>query len=213
MPLSYAKISRLPLHPALCARLTTMKRHRKVLNLLFFLGLITVALFASFLLAEYIAHDHSSRELIQEYGYFGILLVSFVAGLNLFVPIPAATFVPVFTAAGISLFEIIILLIVGTMAANLLSFYLGRYGGTVATTHYPEIQKKLVRLYSSKKKWVPHFVFGFSALIPLPDEVFLIPLGIVGVKLRHIIIPLILGTSIYQTLAALGVDNLFRYII
>lgn len=196
-----------------CATLTHMKRHRKVFNLLFFIGLICAALFASFLLAEYIATDHSSRELIQEYGYFGILLVSFVAGLNLFVPIPAATFVPVFTAAGISLFEIIVLLVIGTMAANLLSFYLGRYGGSLAKNNYPEIQKKLVSLYTRRKKWVPHFVFAFSALVPLPDEVFLIPLGIVGVKLRHIIVPLILGTTIYQSLAAFGVDNLFRYVI
>jgi membrane protein YqaA with SNARE-associated domain len=189
-----------------------MKKYRKVLNALFFILLIGAALYASFLLAEYIATDPSSRELIQDYGYFGILLVSFVAGLNLFIPIPAAAFVPIFTAAGISLIEIILLLIVGTMAANLLSFYLGRFGGNITKNNYPHIQKKLTGLYSRHKKWVPYFVFAFSATIPLPDEVFLIPLGIVGVKLRHIIIPLILGTAVYQTIAALGVENLFRWL-
>jgi membrane protein DedA with SNARE-associated domain len=188
-----------------------MTRRKKVFNLILFLGLISAALFGSFLLADFITSDYSSREIIQGYGYFGILLVSFVAGLNLFVPIPAATFVPVFTAGGISLPEVIIFLIIGTMAANLLSYYLGRFGGDITRSHYPKLQKKLVVLYSNNRKWLPYFVFGFAAFIPLPDEVYLIPLGIVGVKLKQFIIPLILGTATYQTLAALGVDNLFRY--
>lgn len=188
-----------------------MTRRKKVFNLILFLGLISAALFGSFLLADYIANDHTSRELIQDYGYFGILLVSFVAGLNFIVPIPAATFVPVFTAGGISLPEIILFLVLGTMAANLLSYYLGRYGGTITNSHYPTIQKKLLSLYRGKSKWLPYFVFGFAAFIPLPDEVYLIPLGIIGVKLKQFIIPLVLGTATYQTLATLGVDNLFRF--
>lgn len=188
-----------------------MTRRKKVFNIILFLGLISAALFGSFLLAEYIATDLSSRELIQDYGYFGILLVSFVAGLNMFVPIPAATFVPVFTAGGISLPEIILFLVIGTMAANLLSYYLGYYGGTITKSHYPNLQKKLLTLYQGKSKWLPYFVFGFASFIPLPDEVYLIPLGIIGIKLRHFIVPLVLGTATYQTLASLGVDNLFRY--
>ncbi|OGG66073.1 hypothetical protein A3I99_02150 [Candidatus Kaiserbacteria bacterium RIFCSPLOWO2_02_FULL_45_11b] len=188
-----------------------MTRRKKVFNIILFLGLISAALFASFILADYIANNHSSRELIQDYGYFGILLVSFVAGLNMFVPIPAATFVPVFTAGGISLPEIIFFLIIGTMAANLLSYYLGQFGGKITKSHYPNLQKKLVTLYSSKRKWLPYFVFGFAAFIPLPDEVYLIPLGIIGVRLTQFIIPLIIGTTVYQGLAAFGVDNLFRF--
>lgn len=188
-----------------------MTRRKKVFNLILFLGLISAALFGSFLLAEYISSDNSSRELIQDYGYFGIVLVSFVAGLNFILPIPAATFVPIFTAGGISLPEIILFLIIGTMAANLLSYYIGRYGGTVAESHYPKLQKKLLSLYRNQSRWLPYFVFGFAAFIPLPDEVYLIPLGIIGVKLKQFIIPLILGTATYQTLAALGVDNLFRF--
>src|SRR3989344_4666596 len=179
-----------------------MTRRKKVFNIILFLGLISAALFASFILADYIANNHSSRELIQDYGYFGILLVSFVAGLNMFVPIPAATFVPVFTAGGISLPEIIFFLIIGTMAANLLSYYLGQFGGKITKSHYPNLQKKLVTLYSSKRKWLPYFVFGFAAFIPL---------GIMGVRVTQFIIPLSIGTTVYQGLAAFGVDNLFRF--
>ena len=190
-----------------------MTTKRKALNVFLFLLLLASGLTASFFLSQYVANSDASQLLIQQYGYLGILAVSFIAGLNLFIPIPAATFVPVFTAGGISLFEIIVLLVIGTMAANLLSYYLGRYGGKITHTHYPELQKKLVSLYTKRKKWLVYFVFLFTALMPLPDEVFLIPLGVIGVKLKQFIIPLTLGTICYQTLAAFGVHNIFKYFL
>lgn len=190
-----------------------MTKRKKALNVFLFLFILAGGLTVTFFLSQHVANSDTSQLLIQQYGYIGILAVSFIAGLNLFIPIPAATFVPIFTAGGISLFEIIVLLVIGTMAANLLSYFLGLYGGKITTTHYPELQKKLMKLYQKRKKWLVYFVFFFTALMPLPDEVFLIPLGIVGVKLRQFIIPLTLGTICYQTLAAFGVHNVFKYFL
>ena len=190
-----------------------MTKRKKALNVFLFLLILGGGLAASFFLSQYVANSDASQSLIQEFGHIGIIVVSFIAGLNLFIPIPAATFVPVFTAGGISLPEIIVLLVVGTMAANLLSYFLGVYGGKITNTHYPELQKKLIGLYQKKKEWLVYLVFLFTALMPLPDEVFLIPLGIVGVKLRQFIIPLVLGTICYQTLAAFGVHNIFKYFL
>lgn len=167
----------------------------------------------TFFLSQHVSSNEASQQLIQNFGYIGIFAISFIAGLNLFIPIPAATFVPVFTAGGISLFEIIVFLVIGTMAANLLSYFLGIYGGKISNAHYPELQKKLIRLYQKRKKWLVYFVFIFTALMPLPDEVFLIPLGVVGVKLRQFIVPLLLGTICYQTLATFGVHNIFKYFL
>ncbi len=190
-----------------------MNKRRKALNILVFLLVLSGSVYASLLLAEYVSTDHGSQKLIQDFGYLGILVISFVAGLNALVPIPAATFVPVFTAGGISLPTIILLLTIGTMAANLVSFLIGIYGGNITETHYPHIQKKLLKFYEGKERWLPYFVLGFAALIPFPDEVYLIPLGILGIKLRQFIIPLTIGTLIYQSLATYGVDNIFKYFL
>jgi len=186
---------------------------KKALNILAFLLVLSVSIYLSVLLAQYVSTDDSSQKLIQDFGYLGILVISFVAGMNALVPVPAATFVPVFTAGGISLPVIILLLTIGTMAANLISFAIGLYGGNITETHYPHIQKKLLAFYKGKERWLPYFVLGFASLIPFPDEVYLIPLGIIGIKLRHFIIPLIIGTFIYQTLSAYGVDNVFKYFL
>lgn len=178
-----------------------------------FLGLLSLGIFGSLLLTEFVLANPDYQTLIQQFGFAGVLLISFVAGLNLFLPIPAATFVPVFTAGGMSLPFVIILLVIGTMAANLFSYVAGRYGGKVVRSHYPELQQKIISLYRNHERWLPHFVFMFTALMPLPDEVFLVPLGIIGVKLKHFILPLLLGTIFYQTFAAYGIDNIFKFLL
>ena len=190
-----------------------MTKRKKAFNVFLFLFILAGGLTVTFFLSQHVSSSEASQQLIQNFGYIGIFVISFIAGLNLFIPIPAATFVPVFTAGGISLFEIIVFLVIGTMAANLLSYFLGIYGGKISSAHYPELQKKLIRLYQKRKKWLVYFVFIFTALMPLPDEVFLIPLGVVGVKLRQFIIPLLLGTICYQTLATFGVHNIFKYFL
>jgi membrane protein YqaA with SNARE-associated domain len=190
-----------------------MTKRKKIISLSLFIGAIIAVLVASFFLTQYVSNDEASQKLIQEFGYLAVLAISFIAGLNLFLPVPAATFVSIFTAGGMSLPAIIFLLIVGTMAANLLSFAIGHYGRHVTKSHYPKIQTWLTNLYTKHQKYLPYFVFGFTALVPLPDEVYLIPLGVIGIKLKIIIIPLLLGTIIYQTLAAYGIDNIFRFFL
>ncbi len=190
-----------------------MSRKTKAIRLSFFVILILVVVALAFWLTQFVTNDTYSQKLIQEFGYLGVLIISFIAGLNLFIPVPAATFVPVFTAGGMNLFTIITLLVTGTMLANLLSYGIGRYGSGITKTHYPKIQEKLLTLYHNQKKYAPYLIFGFTALMPLPDEVFLIPLGIIGIQFRSIIVPLLLGTIFYQTFAALGVDNIFKYLL
>jgi membrane protein YqaA with SNARE-associated domain len=186
---------------------------RRIVNLVIFLSLITVGVFGSLVITEFVIANPEYQAMIQEFGFLGVLLISFVAGLNLFLPLPAATFVPVFTAGGMSLPSVIFFLIVGTMAANLFAYTAGHYGGKVAKIHYPAFQEKMTKLYQNHRRYMPHFVFLFTALIPLPDEVFLVPLGIIGVKLKQFILPLLCGTIFYQTFAAYGIDNIFKYLL
>lgn len=186
---------------------------RRVFNLVMFLGLLALGIFGSLLMTEFVIANPDYQSLIQKFGFLGVLLISFVAGLNIFLPVPAATFVPVFTAGGMGLPLIILLLVIGTMVANLFSYVAGRYGSRVVQSHYPALQEKMTTLFRTHQYWLPHFVFLFTALMPLPDEIFLVPLGIIGVKLKHFILPLLLGTVFYQTFAAYGIDNIFKFLL
>lgn len=190
-----------------------MTKRRQLFNLSMFLGLIAAGVFGSLFLTEYVLQNPASQDLIRDFGISGLFILSFVSGLNLLLPVPAATFAPIFSAGGMSLPTIIFVLVLGTMSANLLSYVAGRYGGKFTRSRYPELQQKMLSLYKNHQYWLPHFVFGFAALIPLPDEVYLVPLGILGIKLQQFIIPLTLGTIFYQTFATYGIDNIFKLIL
>ncbi len=190
-----------------------MIKRRQLFNLTVFLSLLTASVFGSLFLTEHVITTPNAQGFIQNFGVVGLFILSFISGLNLLLPVPAATFTPIFTAGGMSLPTVIIILVFGTMAANLLSYVAGRYGGKFTRSRYPDLQRKMTTLYQNNRRYLPHFVFGFAALIPLPDEVYLVPLGILGVKLKHFILPLTLGTIFYQTLATYGIDNIFKYLL
>ncbi len=187
-----------------------MTTEQKMVRSGLFFIFIAVVVAGSFGLSTYVASDSYAQHLVQTYGGLGVFVISFIAGLNLFIPVPAATFTPIFTAGGMSLFSIIALLVAGTMTANLLAYGIGHYGHSIAKSHPSKLQDKFIAFYRRHKEYLPYFIFFFTAFLPLPDEVFLIPLALIGVKLRAMIIPLFLGTIVYQTLAALGFDNIFR---
>lgn len=184
-------------------------RNNRTLHLLSIALFVLSAMVAVLYAASYIVENDQAQTLVQNFGYAGVVLVSFIAGLNLIVPIPAGAFVPIFVAGGIALPLVIMLLVCGTMLANIVAYGFGRLGRTYTSTHYPKLQAKITQLYTERRHLLPYFVFGFSALIPLPNEVYLLPLGIIGVPLRVFILPLLAGTIIYQSLFALGAYNVF----
>lgn len=183
----------------------TKKIIHSLIIIIAIIGIFSLSLYFT----QYVADDEGAQMLVQQFGYIGVLLVSFITGLSFISPVPAATFSPIFTAGGIPLFITITLAVIGTMCANFVSYFVGRLGHNFTNTHYPKIQQKILSLYANKKELLPYFVFGFAALIPIPDEVYLIPLGIIGVKIRDFIIPLFLGTIFFQTVTAFGFQNIF----
>lgn len=175
------------------------------------LSVFTAIIIGSFFAAEAVEKSTVAQELVATFGYLGVLVIAVVAGLNALVPVPAATFVPIFLAGGLSMYLIIATLVAGTIIADLIGFYVGRFGSTFVTEHYPRTYERIKSLHENNSRWLPLFVFGYAAFIPFPNEAYLIPFGILGIPLRRFIVPVMLGATVYQTLASYGVENVFRY--
>ena len=160
-------------------------------------------------LAQFVATDSAAQALVAQFGYLGILALAVVSGLNLLVPVPAATFTPVFVAAGLTLPLIILTLIIGTTIADLLGYLFGRWSRAFAHEHYPQTYQKILTLHTKRSALLIPFIFLYAAFVPFPNEAIIIPLALIGVRLPIIIIPLLLGTTLNQTLLALGAIGLF----
>jgi membrane protein DedA with SNARE-associated domain len=110
-----------------------------------------------------------------ELGYLGILLISFVGSLVVFVPIP---YFPVILAAALSTkFDphlISIISALGTVIAKTIIFFASYYGRNMMSTSTIKRMLPLQRLVS-RYGWPSAFV---AAATPIPDDIVYIPLGL-----------------------------------
>jgi len=62
------------------------------------------------------------------------------------------------------------------------------------------------------QSYIPFIIFGYFVLAPLPNEVILIPLAIIGYKYKKLIIPLIIGNVLHHTIMVFGYSTIFSWI-
>jgi membrane protein YqaA with SNARE-associated domain len=111
----------------------------------------------------------------DSFGYFGILLISFVGSIIIFIPIP---YFPILVAAAFDrhLDPHIISLssAIGSVAGKMIIFYASYYGRKILNTDTKRRMFPLHRLLS-KYGWLGAFI---AAATPVPDDVVYITLGL-----------------------------------
>ncbi len=189
------------------------QRHRRLIHIVSFIVFATVLLYGVVLFTQFLLADQQANAFVNQYGYWAVLVASYVAGLNAIVPIPATSLVPVFLAADLWLPLIIAILVIGTTLADLTAFGLAVLGRKAATGKFPKVEAYARKLHEKKEVHLAIFVFVYATISPLPNEIILVPLALAGVKLRVLILPLIVGTIIYQTYFSLTMQGVFNFFV
>jgi membrane protein YqaA with SNARE-associated domain len=184
---------------------------KKIIHFLCIAVGVTTLIIASFFFADYVANNAGAQEMVHHLGYVGVLIVAYVTGVNVILPIPPATFVPIFTAAGLLMPFILAAFVTGTLLADLTGYLVGKAGKKFVAAHYPKTHRILQKLRKRHAKLIIPFVFIYTAFIPFPNEAFIIPLGMMGVRVRSIILPLIAGTTVYHMLTIYGTQTIFAH--
>ncbi len=184
---------------------------RRIVEVFGVLLIIVVALTVSFSLANYVTSNDTARNLVEHFGYLGVLLVAIIIGLNLFLPVPAGTLVPIYVVAGLWLPAIIVIHIMGAFIADTISYFVGVGGKHLTQKNPPKFQKKMMAFEQEHHKLILPSVFLYAAFSPFPNEIILIPLALVGIRFRVLWLPLLVGTAFYETLVAYGVISTFRF--
>ncbi len=185
-----------------------MKKYWKLAAVILAFVFITIG---AFFLAENITENEAVRDFVRGLGVFGVILTGIVTGLNAFVPIPPATFAPLFLEADLPRWLVIGGFVIGTTIADSIGFLLGLLGRSYAATHHPQLTDRLKTWMEKHQRLIPFFIFGFFILAPVPNETILIPLAIMGYWYRKLIIPLILGNIVHHTLMVYGYETVFGW--
>jgi len=128
------------------------------------------------------------QQLVLQYGYLGIFLISFLGAVSVFVPIPYT--VVIFTLGGF--FDPVLIAIVAGLGAALgevSGYLLGFYGRKVLSEKRQKQMEFMVKVFN---RFGPIAVFIF-ALTPLPDDLLFIPLGMMRYSLIKVLIPALVG--------------------
>lgn len=173
-----------------------------------FLAISIVA--AAILLAITAQESEWIQNVVSRYGYAGIFIAAVISGFNLAVPVPIASFIPLFLVSGHALWPVIAVITAGLTFADSLSFYVGKVGRRLLVPE--EYSKSLMRLERLQERWKwspPIALFLFAAFVPLPNEVLVIPLAFLGWRLKTLIPPLLFGNALFNTLLGLGITAFF----
>ncbi len=184
-------------------------RRKQLASGIVLLLILTAVATAALLLAEYTLSNPAFQQFIASFGYIGITVFATIAGLNVLVPIPAATFTPVFTAAGLILPGIILALTLGTLLADFIGYVFGRVSRATVEAKYPSLITKLEHIHATRRAWILPVAFLYAAFVPIPNEALVIPLALLGVSWRSLFLPLLLGNLINQAIYAYGFQNIF----
>jgi membrane protein YqaA with SNARE-associated domain len=162
-----------------------------------------------FFLAQEFTESSTIQLLILDFGYVGVVITGVIGGLNTFVPIPAASFTPLFVAAGLYLPLIILMLTIGTLIADYVGFALGHVSREMVKLKQPKIFSFFLNLKEQHHHLVLPAVFLYAAIMPIPNEFVLIPLALSGIPFRFLFLPLLFGNLINQAVLSYGFTSLF----
>lgn len=173
-------------------------------------GIASVAVLALFL-AQWIVTSPLAQATITSLGYGGVVLVAIIGGLNFIVPIPAVTLTPLFTASGLLLPYIIICLAIGTIIADYIGYLFGHLGRPALYAQYPKVVTWLEAKMTTRPHLLLPITFLYAAFVPLPNEVLVIPLAVMGIKFKRMFIPLLLGNLLNQAIYATSIQAVFTW--
>jgi len=159
-------------------------------------------------LGQWLSQSDQAVTLIGNLGYVGLIGLGAVSGLNFILPVPAAAFAALYSAAGLTTIGVILALALGTLIADTIGFWVGTKLRLLVADSYPKITAYAHTMAQRGGYFVFIFVLLYAAFVPFPNEALLIPLAISGVKFRYLVVPLIIGNILHQTILIVGVTTL-----
>ena len=173
------------------------------------LGIIAAIVVAALVVSRIASESLVIQEVVETYGYFGVLISSVVSSLNPIVPIPVVAFVPVFLSAGLEFWPVTLAIALGVTLGDTIGYFIGRAGFAVLSGHMEEYMVKIKEWRKKYPKAPLGVLFAYTLVVPAPNELIVIPLALAGYRLAHILPILLVGNFIFNTVLASGLVTVF----
>ena len=177
------------------------KRTSRVIGAIF----ILIA-FASWVI---LIKNFSPLQIIEFFGrensYILVFLLAFIGGTSIMFPFPYYLVVFTFGAGHLNPFLLGLFAGTGIMLGDSTSYLVGYAGSEIMPRFLSKKFDKIKNWFLGLKKWVIFlFLYGYSTIMPLPNDILVVPLGMIKFPYWKAIVPLWLGNVTFNTLVALA---------
>lgn len=137
-------------------------------------------------------------------GYITAFVAALLGGLSTFTSVPYTLIIFTLGAAGLHPLMLGISAGVGLTLGDTISYLLGYYGRNVVPTPLEQLLNRLYEWLNARtQRWaVPALLFIYGSLFPLSNDVIVVSFGLARYPFWRMIIPLGLGSIVFNTLIA-----------
>ena len=130
--------------------------------------------------------------------YALILVLSFLGGVMTFSGVPYHLFLVSFVLAGMNPWILGIIAGLGVTLGDVTSYFVGYYGRVLLTPRLESYVQKIEILKERHPRLLPLIFFLYSSVVPYSSDVFTIPMGLIRYPFFRLMIPLVLGSMIFN---------------
>lgn len=134
-------------------------------------------------------------------GYLGAFFMSWLGNSTIIIPFPYTALIFLFGASGLNPLILGIMAGVGATLGESVSYLVGYLGYKATKDKYAGNMEVLRRLIDHRPRFSMFFLFLIGAT-PIPDDVFMIPLGLIRYNIFRAIIPFAAGKIVLTTIIA-----------
>ncbi len=135
-----------------------------------------------------------------------IFVLAFLGGMMTFSGVPYHLILIAFVASGLNPYLLGVLAGLGVTMGDSTSYFLGYFGRAALTGHMQKILEKMEYFKEKYPRILPVIFFSYASLVPFSSDVLTIPAGLIRYPFWRLMIPLALGSMVFNiTLALLGV--------
>jgi membrane protein YqaA with SNARE-associated domain len=147
-----------------------------------------------------------------ENAYFIIFTLAFLGGLSTFSGIPYHIILMAFASGGLNPWLLGLLATAGVMLGDTTSFYLSSQSKKLLSERMLSVLETLKRVENKSPRFMTAVFFLYGALIPFSNDVIVIPSGLLGYRFWRVMVPLGIGTLIFNMSLALIATYLTQYV-
>lgn len=171
--------------------------------------LLAATLAGAFWLGSVANENAAVQNLITGGGYIGVFIFSIINGFNVFVPIVTASFIPALTAAGLNVYVLIAVIASGMTIADCIVYFLARAGHAHLSGMGLQMERSM-ETAEKRRHSLPLWILAlWSFIVPLPNELVVVPLGLLGYPPQHVLPITLVGNFAFVAMVAFGFLDLF----